>query len=123
MESVLFGPQVLTIAAGESDYGPAVVPPGTTSVSIKLSRENWPADGVQIELLLSFDGGLSYQSPGPTQIAAFVPTAKQPDPLSSPAIIGRGWNEVNEQATHAKVHVINPASSFQSTVTITSLQV
>lgn len=117
--TTVFGPQAVLIRGGTRETAAVAVPAGVTRLTLTLSRENWPAAGVDIEIMKSFDGGVTWESPGPTHIGPFVPDPpKNTDVLLNPASISVGWNEAVRQATHVKAHTNNPAGNFTSTVTI-----
>jgi hypothetical protein len=118
---MILGPSTVSIRKGTFEYGPSAVPVNVTAMNATLSRENWPAGGIDIELLVSFDNAQTWVSPGPTHISPFVPDIKHTDVLKYPAQIGVGWNQEERQATHVKARTINPGSAFQSTITIEAL--
>lgn len=116
---IVFGPDAVTIRSNIRETPARPVPAGVTRINVKMSRENWPAAGMNIELLVSYDGGTVFESPGPTHIAPFVPEPpRYTNVLEYPASIGVGWNQEIRQATHVKARTNNPGSNFQSTITI-----
>jgi hypothetical protein len=119
--ATVFGPTQVLIRAGVRETPAAAVPADVTALTLSMSRENWPAAGMDIEILVSFDGGVNFQSPGPTHIAPFVASPREPVP--TPASIGVGWNQDVHQATHVKARSTNPGGNFQSTVKIDALVV
>lgn len=78
-----------------------------------MSRENWPAAGVEITLWLSYDGGQSWRVATRAQIAPGTTSAK--DPVLRDAVIGMGWS--GTKPTHAKASAVSP-SIYTSNVTI-----
>lgn len=125
MNRTIFGPQQIVAQGGPRDTPVVSIAtvlgvdaPRLTALTLRMSRESWPAAGVDIEILVSFNGGLSYESPGPSHIAPFVADAKHTNVLDYPASIGRGWNQAQRQATHVKARTNNTGGNFQTTVTI-----
>ena len=112
----VFGPQTVTIRRNTQEYGPAPIDPATTTIAVYLSRENWPAAGVDIQLLVSFDNGQTWEGAGFSHIPPHIPDPKEPTP--TPASITVGWNQEIRQATHAKAITVNPSGNFQSVVRI-----
>jgi hypothetical protein len=104
-----------SIQAGVTTSPAGAVPANANSANVRMSRENWPAVGVDIEVLLSYDNGITYApTAAPTHIAPFVATPKQP--TVTDAIIGVGWSSTL-RPTHAKLRSTSP-SAFTSTIII-----
>jgi hypothetical protein len=105
----------VSIRNGTTESPAASVPAQYTSADICFSRSNWPAAGVPIEIIASFDGGTNYISVcGPMQIAAFVATAKQP--TATDAKIGYGWSS-SARPTHLKARALS-TKAFTANVRI-----
>lgn len=95
----------------------AAVAADVRGLSLRMSRNNWPAAGVTIALLLSFDGGNTFPKSDAVSIAAWVNDGTGKHPLSD-AVIGWGWNTA--QPTHVKAQTTSP-QAFSTTITIESL--
>jgi hypothetical protein len=116
----IFGPTVATVQGGTRETPSRAVPVGSSRIQLTLSRENWPATGIDLGFLLSFDGGQNYVlKPGLTHIAQATADPKRPGVIT-PAILSVGWNLDNPQdvPTDAKIQTVNPSGNFQSTVTL-----
>lgn len=105
------------ISAGTTESPAVAIQSGQHSLNVAMTRDAWPAAGADLELLASYNGsgGPWVSKAGPTHIAAFVPTAKEP--TATPAEIGFGWAATDVQPTHAKGRCVS-ASSFTSTITL-----
>jgi hypothetical protein len=123
----LFGPQPVTVPVAPFTFpvnGRAVPPRAQQlgSLTVYLSRENWPAEGVELGIMASFDGGSNYiYVSGPQIVPPFVPTPKQPDVSQSPAFLSFAWGpgSPRQNPTHVKIVGDNlGAASFQATAQI-----
>ncbi len=96
----------------------AAVPADVRGLKLTMSRQNWPAAGATIALMLSFDGGNTFPETDATFIAAWVDDGTGKHPLSD-AVITWGWG-ARRQPTHVKARSL-AAAGYTSTVVIESL--
>ena len=93
--------------------------PARASVGeVSLSRENWPVDGVDISIELTFDNGATWEECAPpNHIDHGVP-----DPRTGvlyPAKIGCTWNPDRRASPDAgRLRVSNPDGAFTSDITV-----
>jgi hypothetical protein len=85
-------------------------------LNLRMSRENWPAAGVTIALLMSFDGGSTYPQVYSNVIAAWVDDGTGKHPLSD-AVIGLGWGETQPKPDHVKAQSVS-GTAYVSTITV-----
>lgn len=114
MQSI-FGPTAVTIQAGLRETPAAVVPGGATRIQLTVTRDNWPAAGVDVGFLLSFDGGTNYVSRNLVHIGQAIADPKRPGVITA-AVLSVGWS--SPQPTHAKLQTNNPAANFAATATL-----
>jgi len=105
------------IPSGTFTSPAAAVPADVRGLTLRMTRNNWPAAGVTIALQLSFDGGNTFPKSDAVSIAAWVNDGTGKHPLSD-AVIGWGWNSA--QPTHVRAQTVAP-QAFSTTVTISSL--
>ena len=118
---MIFGPEVVRIRGGVRETPARPVPADAIRVDITLSRENWPVFGIELAMLVSYDGGQTYQLHAtPVQIDPHIPTVKEPTP--TPAGISFGFTP-ERRPTHAKIYTNNPGAQFETTVTLQTFNV
>ncbi len=61
-----------SVPSGTFNTPAQVVAADLRRITLRMSRENWPAAGVQIAILLSFDGGATYPTIYNYNIAQWV---------------------------------------------------
>ncbi len=93
------------------------IPNRAIFAEVILTRDNWPVDGVDLSIEVSFDGGANWVvCAGPTHIAqgTFNPKlGKIPD-----ANIGCGWNADRQHPDTGRMRTNNPDAGFTSDVTV-----
>jgi hypothetical protein len=92
----------------------ADVPAGSSQCEIEMSRDNWPAQGITIQMFLTYDG-TNYVATAP---ATFI-AAGSIDPKTGvipPAKIGFGWGR-DPQPLRALIETNSP-SQFQTSAVI-----
>lgn len=101
------------VPAGVDETPGVAVPQGLRWVNLHLRRENWPAAGVTITLLVSYDNQQSWNIANSSLIAPGTTSAK--DPVLRDAVIGMGWG--SRAPTHAKAGSSSP-STFRTDLMI-----
>lgn len=120
--AVVFGPQQVSIPKNSFTTVARPVPVSVTALGITLSRENWPATGIDVDLQVSYNNQATWESPGPTHLGPPIPNPNHPG--ITDAGIGVGWNQELRQATHVRATTTNlSGAAFLSTLTISALLV
>jgi hypothetical protein len=101
-----------TVRSGVRRTPSAAIPAGSTTCSITLGRNNWPALGVRLSIFFTYDG-TNYVEVRREFIAAGV---IDPKTLTiPPAQIGFGW-ERNPQPLRALIETESPSQFNTSAV-------
>ncbi len=104
-----------TIQSGVNRTPSAAVPAGSSRCDITMTRANWPAAGVSITILLTYDG-TNYVPVAPPNIIG--PGSVDPKTgVIPPAAIGFGWGH-DPQPLRALIETDNPSGNFSTQVTI-----
>lgn len=112
--------QQVTFPSGASNFpaaGSVALPANFQGAQITLSADGWPNGSYTVEILFSFDGGVSF----PVDISAtFVSPFNFPPGKSHLCVIQYRVGADQPKPTHTKARVTAPAS-FTSLVTITEV--